>query len=384
MRFPQSVSDEVMVKCSRHCCLCGEYKGLFLQLHHIVPVAKGGDNSADNCIPLCPNCHAQVENYNPKHALVRKYTSTELKAHRDKCYAKYDATENEPFASGEREVMKLHYIEEYNSQKVCWGFIDQEKLCPLSPGMLVMVGGCTGNGKSTYVQNIVNFNLNRGKKTLYLCLKESPAQILNSIIAQSGLLDVEKVNNGHLTSEDWQRIAYGLSQIKEDDLKLLDFSDISDAENLIFAIEHSGAEIVVIDDLGGLFFEDNSSVERFMYRAKQAAIMSGAVVFIVCNVGLSRRMDKRPLLQDFPSDSFYRICDIVHLLFRPSKYNFDEELENLLEVIVVKNWGNRVGTIEMLIREEMSLIASYDRTTSLPTTEEIAEELEAYLKREIQ
>ena len=30
-------------------------------------VADGGDNSVDNCIPLCFNCHAEVKSYNPKH-----------------------------------------------------------------------------------------------------------------------------------------------------------------------------------------------------------------------------------------------------------------------------------------------------------------------------
>lgn len=30
-------------------------------------VADEGDNSVDNCILLCFNCHAEVKSYNPKH-----------------------------------------------------------------------------------------------------------------------------------------------------------------------------------------------------------------------------------------------------------------------------------------------------------------------------
>lgn len=40
----------------------------------------------DNCIPLCFDCHADVGNYNSKHPKGNKYSSNELKLHRDKWY----------------------------------------------------------------------------------------------------------------------------------------------------------------------------------------------------------------------------------------------------------------------------------------------------------
>lgn len=87
MGFPPSVADEVLVKCGRHCCLCGKYAGLKMELHHIKQVADGGENTAENCIPLCLDCHAEVGSYNPHHPKGRKYTEKELKGHRDKFYA---------------------------------------------------------------------------------------------------------------------------------------------------------------------------------------------------------------------------------------------------------------------------------------------------------
>lgn len=86
MGFPQKIADEVLVRCSRHCCLCGVYAGSKIELHHIKQVADGGDDSAENCIPLCLNCHAEVKAYNPHHPKGRKFTETELKGHRDKKY----------------------------------------------------------------------------------------------------------------------------------------------------------------------------------------------------------------------------------------------------------------------------------------------------------
>lgn len=52
MGFPQTIADEVLVRCSRHCCLCGKYAGLKIELHHIRQVADSGKDTADNCMNL--------------------------------------------------------------------------------------------------------------------------------------------------------------------------------------------------------------------------------------------------------------------------------------------------------------------------------------------
>lgn len=36
MGFPTSVADEVLVRCGRHCCICEEFVGSKIELHHIV------------------------------------------------------------------------------------------------------------------------------------------------------------------------------------------------------------------------------------------------------------------------------------------------------------------------------------------------------------
>jgi hypothetical protein len=54
-----------------------------MQVHHIIQEADGGANTLDNCIPLCLDCHEEVGSYNPKHPIGRKFSSDELKQHRD-------------------------------------------------------------------------------------------------------------------------------------------------------------------------------------------------------------------------------------------------------------------------------------------------------------
>jgi hypothetical protein len=70
--------------------LCHRYCGLKMELHHIVQRADGGEDSHDNCIPLCFDCHAEVGAYNTRHPKGRKFTPRELRAHRDRWYGKVE------------------------------------------------------------------------------------------------------------------------------------------------------------------------------------------------------------------------------------------------------------------------------------------------------
>jgi len=86
MGFSKIVSSQALTKSGRNCCLCRKFCGLNIQTHHIVPLAAGGDNSFDNCVPLCLECHASIEGYNPKHPIGRKMQPDELKWMRDQLY----------------------------------------------------------------------------------------------------------------------------------------------------------------------------------------------------------------------------------------------------------------------------------------------------------
>jgi len=58
-----------------------------MQCHHIIQEADGGPDSLDNCLPLCPDCHAEVQAYNPRHPSGgTPYHSIELTRRRDDWY----------------------------------------------------------------------------------------------------------------------------------------------------------------------------------------------------------------------------------------------------------------------------------------------------------
>lgn len=84
MSFPPDVRVESLVRAARHCCVCHRYKGLKIEVHHIVQEADGGPNTLDNAIVLCADCHTDAGHYNPEHPRGTKFSPTELRLARDR------------------------------------------------------------------------------------------------------------------------------------------------------------------------------------------------------------------------------------------------------------------------------------------------------------
>lgn len=88
MSFPQDVANKALVACNRCCCICHKFCGTKIELHHIKQKAYGGNDTFDNCIPLCLDCHADMGRGDSKHPKGKRYTEEELRGHRDNWYAK--------------------------------------------------------------------------------------------------------------------------------------------------------------------------------------------------------------------------------------------------------------------------------------------------------
>ncbi|MBR5439120.1 MAG: HNH endonuclease [Clostridia bacterium] len=86
MPFSEKIKEDAMVACGRHCCICHKFCGNKMEVHHIVPQKDGGEDSFENAIPLCFDCHAEVGAYNTSHPKGVKFSKNELKRHRDNWY----------------------------------------------------------------------------------------------------------------------------------------------------------------------------------------------------------------------------------------------------------------------------------------------------------
>lgn len=362
MGFPTSVANEVLVRCGRHCCICDKFVGSKIELHHIVQAADGGDDSVDNCIPLCFDCHAEVNSYNPRHPKGRKYTPTELRGHRDKCYEKYALQKNLTKAD-EDETKKLIFTSEKNNTPITWGYSDQDVFCPLLSGSLILIAGYTQSLKSTYVQHVVNWNLKHGKRVAYCCLKSHPVQVSFDIIAEAAHINAKAMKLEMLTEEEWKRVEQFGKEVSGENLALLPYDKVSNCDEIISLVKTSGADIVVIDDINGIEFDDKKSIEQFLYELKNVANQNDTMVFAVYNLSVPKsRPDMRPMYNDFPSDSYYRLFDVVQMLFRPEMhYGIDCEEIDILEVINLKGAFRNPCTFNMAVPKNITGVFSMEQ-----------------------
>ena len=81
--FNRKEVADLLTRCHRRCCICHRFCGVKMETDHIVPQSQGGDESIDNALPVCFECHAEIHSYNPKHPRGRMYTPEELRAHKE-------------------------------------------------------------------------------------------------------------------------------------------------------------------------------------------------------------------------------------------------------------------------------------------------------------
>lgn len=83
MPFPNHIREEALIKSQRHCCVCHEFAGRAINVHHIKQEADGGENTIGNAIVLCLRCHSEAGHFNPRHPIGTSYSPQELIRHRD-------------------------------------------------------------------------------------------------------------------------------------------------------------------------------------------------------------------------------------------------------------------------------------------------------------
>lgn len=83
MGFSDAIRQQIFVRSARHCCVCHKAKGLNIEIHHITPASEGGEDSLENAIALCFDCHADAGHYFAGHPKGSKLSPPELKKHKE-------------------------------------------------------------------------------------------------------------------------------------------------------------------------------------------------------------------------------------------------------------------------------------------------------------
>lgn len=247
---------------------------------------------------------------------------------------------------------------------VYWGYSGIDECCKLSPGTIVLVAGRSNSGKSIYAQSIIRRNIRNDINAIYFNLKESSDTIANMMIAAESLVNIETLRLGAITAEDWERIVMAASILKDSKIMLEPYAtNRVMSQYLLAAVRYGNADILVVDDFGGLGIADNEQLTSFMYQLRHAALESGTIVFILMDIANKpSREDKRPTVTDPELQCISRFCDIVQFLYKDEidEY-YDTDLSSKVELIIAKNYASTQSKVVRMNKvSRYATIAEYD------------------------
>src|SRR5690606_9866637 len=209
------------------------------------------------------------------------------------------------------------------------------------PGQMITVAARPGVGKSVLASDFARAAaLRQGQGVLIYSLEMSATEITHRMLAAESSVSIGAMRSGHLSDEDWVRLARRQPALAEAPLAVDDSALITPVEMLSrarqvdrqFKRSGQGLGLIIVDYLqlmtSGRRAENRqtevSEISRSMkLRAKQLEVPVVAISQL--NRGPEQRQDKRPLLSDLrESGSIEQDSDVVILIHRPDAFDQDD------------------------------------------------------------
>lgn len=235
-----------------------------------------------------------------------------------------------------------------------------QRLGGIQPGIVTVVAGRPGMGKSAFAMSIVDGASRRGFGCHVFSMEDTREAYADRIIARVSGVAVEKLRNPQqLNRGDLEAIGRTTKSIKERNGWIIDDRAGLDVNEIIRCVRkhkrENGTRLVIIDYINLIkipqFTKRHEAIDEVMRSFAQAAKQDGMsyVVLAQLNRGCESRDNKRPLLSDLKeSGGIEEKAKCVLFLYRPSVYNDKDEHgrtvpESIVEVIIRKNNQGSTG-----------------------------------------
>ncbi|MBR2143624.1 replicative DNA helicase [Anaerovibrio sp.] len=249
------------------------------------------------------------------------------------------------------------------------GFRDLDALTSgLQASDLILVAARPSMGKTAFTLNIAaNVALKSKKTVAFFSLEMSKQQLVQRMLCSEGGIDSQKLKNGDLSNEDWDKLVRTTDRVSSAPLYIDDTAGITVMELRSKArrlkAEH-GLDLIIIDYLQlmqgrGRGGSDNRQQEISEISRSLKAVARELNVPVIALSQLSRSVEsrqiKRPMLSDLrESGSLEQDADIVMFLYREDYYDPETTNKNITEVIVAKHRNGPVDTIKMFFTKQFT------------------------------
>ena len=240
------------------------------------------------------------------------------------------------------------------------GFIDLDyRTAGMQPSDLILIAARPSMGKTAFEVNLAEYMAFKKNYSVALfSLEMSKEQMVNRMFALEAGVDAQKLRNGQLNDQEWERLIEGAGIISGSKLIIDDTPGISIAEPRSkcrkYKLEH-GLDIVMIDYLQLMSGSGRAESKQLEVAEISRSLKSLARELNVPVIALSQlsraveqRPDHRPMLSDLrDSGAIEQDADVVMFLYRDDYYNHDSDKKGILEVIIAKQRNGPIGTVEL-------------------------------------
>ena len=240
------------------------------------------------------------------------------------------------------------------------GFIDLDyRTAGMQPSDLILIAARPSMGKTAFEVNLAEYMAFKKNYSVALfSLEMSKEQMVNRMFALEAGVDAQKLRNGQLNDQEWERLIEGAGIISGSKLIIDDTPGISIAELRSkcrkYKLEH-GLDIVMIDYLQLMSGSGRAESKQLEVAEISRSLKSLARELNVPVIALSQlsraveqRPDHRPMLSDLrDSGAIEQDADVVMFLYRDDYYNHDSDKNGILEVIIAKQRNGPIGTVEL-------------------------------------
>ena len=238
------------------------------------------------------------------------------------------------------------------------GFFNLDKITGgLIKSNLIIVGGKTSHGKTSFALNIANNVSKRGHSVGIFSLEMSSNEVMKTLLQIEARYDMNRIFNGEkLEKSDWEIISDGACRLYNSNIYIIDRGGITISElNAITKRMKRDykLELLIIDYLqlmighGDTREQEVASISRGL-----KALAKNLDIPVIALSQFSREVDRRkgePKLSDLrESGALEQDANIVLFLYDGNAdekdYGYGDNNKNIRELIIAKHRSGKTGT----------------------------------------
>lgn len=226
------------------------------------------------------------------------------------------------------------------------------------PGDYIVVGGRPGMGKSTWIQNVIEYvAIEEKRPVLLFTLETSKSNFTFRMLSSQSMVKFDDLRRGKLKEWDWGRVTIAAGRISESPIFINDetiLTPLAIRSKCHRAVVEHGVQLIVIDYMQLMDADKkcNNRQEEISHISRGLKSIARdlnvpVVVASQLNRSTENRGDQRPQLSDLrESGAIEQDTDLVLFLFRESYYERGSG-DAATELIIGKHKNGSTGVVNL-------------------------------------